>query len=253
MDDNSLRYYHKHLLCVDSTNRYIKDEAANLALEAPDANAFVVTADEQTAGRGQRGNSWQSQRCENLLVSILVNPSFLKVSRQFALSQTVALAVNATMAHFGIESQLKWPNDIYVGKRKICGILVELSWEGDTLADAIIGIGVNVNQSLFGEMDRIPVSMKMLLGADIPIDNVRDRLLGNFSYYYSLLQSGKEELITREYIASLLGYGKKMQYRNSSGNFTATIENVTPMGHLLLRCDDGALRTYAFKEVELLL
>lgn len=253
MDDKSLVYHYKHLLCVDSTNRYIKDEAANLALEAPQATAFVVTADNQTAGRGQRGNSWLSQCGENLLMSILVNPSFLKVSRQFALSQAVALAVQAAMADFGIDAILKWPNDIYVGKRKICGILVELSWEGDSLSEAIIGIGINVNQSQFPQMDKIPVSMKMLQGKEYSIDEVRNRVLHNFSEYYSLLQSGEEELIARKYVGSLLGYGEIMQYCDSEGYFSAAIEGVTPIGHLQLHCSDGSQKSYAFKEVELLL
>ncbi|MBR2301531.1 MAG: biotin--[Bacteroidaceae bacterium] len=253
MDDNSLKYYLKHLACIDSTNRYIKDEAIQLAIEAPYASAFVVTADKQTAGRGQRGNSWQSQGGENLLMSIMLYPTFLKVREQFLLSQVAALSVKATMAHYGIDAILKWPNDIYAGNRKLCGILVELSSVGDNLSDVVVGIGLNVNQMQFAPMDKVPVSMRMLKGEEYAVAKVRDVLLQEFSRYYSLLQSGSSEVVCKEYINSLLGYGEAMQYRDAAGTFFAAIEGIAPMGNILLRRTDGSLSSYAFKEVELLL
>lgn len=253
MDDNHLKYHLRHLACIDSTNRYIKDEARQLTLEAPDASAFVVTADKQTAGRGQRGNSWQSQGGENLLMSIMLYPLFLKVREQFLLSQVAALSVKSAMALFGVDATLKWPNDIYVGNRKLCGILVELSSLGDSLSDAVIGIGLNINQQQFAPMDKVPVSMRLLKEREFAVEEVRDALLREFSKYYSLMQSGGSDIICKEYMNSLLGYGETLQYRDSAGTFLATIESIAPMGNIQLRRTDGTLSSYAFKEVELLL
>ena len=142
---------------VDSTNRYLRDEADVLWNECAAEKRFVVVvAGHQTAGRGQRGNKWCSNAGENLLFSILVRPGEqLRVDKQFSLSQVVALSLHDTMRCYGIDAKLKWPNDIYVENRKLAGILVELDYSGAFVEQAIIGIGINVNQELFPEMDRI--------------------------------------------------------------------------------------------------
>ena len=95
--------------------------------------------------------------------------------------------------------------------------------------------------------------MRMLKGEEYAVAKVRDVLLQEFSRYYSLLQSGSSEVVCKEYINSLLGYGETMQYRDASGTFFAAIEGIAPMGNIMLRRTDGSLSSYAFKEVELLL
>lgn len=237
----------KRLGTIDSTNRYVREEAA--ALWSGGYNAVAVVAEHQTAGRGQRGNVWSSEQGRNLLMSLLVRPGgSLEVANQFLLSQTVAVAVHAAMACYGIDARLKWPNDIYVGERKLAGILIELDCRGAFVEQAVIGIGLNVNQSEFPPMDRVPVSMKMLLGRDIVLDDVLDTLLDCFSHYYGQMKLCRECVAT-EYVKLLLGYGEKRGFVDVNGAFEAVIEGVEPMGHLLLRRDDGSLSRYAFKEV----
>ena len=242
----------KRLDVVDSTNRYARDEADNLWVNGKDIVA--VTATHQTAGRGQRGNAWQSQSGNNLLMSIILRPGCaLEVANQFMLSQAVALSIHAAMKCYGIETRLKWPNDIYAGGRKLAGILVELDYSGAFVEQAIVGIGLNVNQTEFPPMDRVPVSMKMLLGKDIPVEDVLRDVLCLFNRYYGELRWGCKETISAEYRELLLGLGEQREYVDAEGTFTAVMEGIEPSGHLLLRRSDGTLSRYAFKEVEQLL
>lgn len=244
--------YIKCLDVVDSTNRYVRDEADNLWVDGKDFVA--VTATHQTAGRGQRGNAWQSQSGKNLLLSILLRPGCaLEVSGQFLLSQAVALSIHSAMECYGVETRLKWPNDVYAGNRKLGGILVELDYSGAFVEQAIVGIGLNVNQAEFPPMDRVPVSMKMLLGRDIPVEDVLHDVLCLFNRYYNELRWGSKETISSEYRELLLGLGEQREFVDSAGSFTATIEGVEPNGRLLLRRSDGSLSRYCFKEVEQLL
>ena len=243
--------YIKRLDVTDSTNRYARDEAVALWREAAGKQLVAVTARHQTAGRGQRGNVWSSKEGENLLLSMLVRPgSSLEVANQFLLSQAVAVSLHAAMKCYGIETKLKWPNDIYVGNRKLAGILVELDYSGAFVEQAIVGIGLNVNQTEFPPMDRVPVSMKMLLGKDIPVDDVLRDVIECFGRYYTGICTGEADAVATEYKELLLGIGEERHFVDSQGSFMATIEGTEPDGHLLLRSSDGTLSRYAFKEVE---
>ena len=241
------------LLAVDSTNRYVRDEATALWNKCGNYRGFVVvTAVHQTAGRGQRGNTWSSNAGENLLFSILIRPGgALEVKKQFLLSQAVALAIHDTMKCFGIDTRLKWPNDIYVGTRKLAGILLELDYSGAFVEQAIIGIGLNVNQEKFPPMDRTPVSMKILRERDIVLDDVLATILDFFEHYYAELRFGNRDAIAAEYCRLLLGIDKQHTFIDSNGRFDAVIQGVESNGHLLLKRSDGSTSRYAFKEVEM--
>lgn len=243
------------LSSVDSTNRYLRDEAASLfEKKGADGGFVVVTAEHQTAGRGQRGNVWNSNAGENLLFSVLVRPGdALAVTRQFLLSQAVALALHDAMEYFGIDVRLKWPNDIYVGNRKLAGILVELDYCGAYVEQAIIGIGINVNQECFPPMDRVPVSMKMLQGYGFVLDDVLEKFLRCFGYRYAELCGANADVLSDEYMRLLLGYNERRTFIDANGRFDAFVESVEHSGHLLLRRSDGVLLRYAFKEIEQLL
>ena len=239
MADKPGKIYRVHLDVVDSTNRYARNEAYKLKASAGDATIIAVTADNQTEGRGQRGNKWLSSGGENVLLTILVEPYFLAPVRD-------------AMLQYGIAVQLKWPNDIYVGKGKLAGILIELDCRADNIASAIIGVGLNVNQTLFAPMERVPTSMKMLECRDFDVNDVTNSILLSFTKRYSQIEECDSSLAD-EYKQSLVGWGVPMLYKDASGMFYAVIEDVEPDGHLLLRSGDGGLRRYAFKEVELCL
>ena len=243
-----------HLNTVDSTNRYVRDEAAALWKNRGTGDFAVVAAGHQTAGRGQRGNTWNSNAGENLLFSILVRPGeTLEVSKQFLLSQAVALSIHDAMKCHRIDTQLKWPNDIYAGSRKLAGILLELDYSGAFVEHAIIGIGLNVNQENFPPMDKVPVSMKMLRKRDFILDDVLATILDLFEHYYTEMRFGNRDAIAAEYKRVLLGMNERHTFIDRDGHFDAVIQDIESDGHLLLQRNDGSTGRYAFKEVEMVL
>lgn len=143
---------------LDSTSNYL----ASIADESP--HGFVVEAEAQTAGRGQRGNSWESEPRMNILMSVLLRPEGIAPSEQFLISQAVSVAIVRVLRHYLPEVRIKWPNDIYVGDRKICGILIENSITATKIIHSIVGIGLNVNQREFHSDAPNPVSMFQLTG-----------------------------------------------------------------------------------------
>ena len=129
-----------HLDSVDSTNNF----AAKLINDQICQNGAVILADEQTAGKGQMGNTWESERGSNLLCSIAWKPDNLSVNEQSKISWMVCLVLHKLLLRFGIEAEIKWPNDIYVGNQKIAGLLIENSIQQHVIKNSIIGIGIRV-------------------------------------------------------------------------------------------------------------
>ncbi|MDE5927427.1 MAG: biotin--[acetyl-CoA-carboxylase] ligase, partial [Duncaniella sp.] len=143
---------------LPSTSSYL----AGIAADAP--HGTVVMAREQTAGRGQRGNSWEAEPGCNITLSLLLRPEGLHPARQFVISQAVSLAIADLVSHFvAAPVSIKWPNDIYVDDRKICGILIENTITGTSIDRTIVGIGLNVNQTEFRSDAPNPVSMRQLM------------------------------------------------------------------------------------------
>ena len=132
-------------------------DSTNLdAVRGKDANSdkTVWFAEYQTAGKGQRGNKWSSHRGENLTFSILLKPTQIAAAGQDAISMVCAVGVVNYLGKLGLQAKIKWPNDIYIADRKICGMLMENFLDGDRLSVSICGIGLNVNQKEFP--DNIP-------------------------------------------------------------------------------------------------
>ena len=167
---------------VDSTN-----EEARRRISEID-NLSVLSALEQTAGRGQRGNKWTSNAGENLMFSVVLkfSPEYsgLDARDQFVLNEIAALSVVDFLRSHGIHAQIKWPNDIYVGSRKICGILIENSLRGNRLSSSIIGIGLNINQRNFDVNLPNPTSM-VLCRPDLNCHSVSPECNSDFSQYHS--------------------------------------------------------------------
>lgn len=240
---------------VDSTSSYIKRLIADSDPRLHEGLAVAAVA--QTAGRGQRGNSWEADPGMNITISVLLKPSNVAPAGQFAISEAVALAVAATVDRFlpeGMSSEVKWPNDIYVGTRKISGILIENTLCGSEILWCVCGIGLNVNQPEFRSDAPNPVSLRQLHGSSLDRDEVEWELYRQI------------ELFNREYIHHLpktaaalhSRYMEKLWRREgthrwcsvSDGEeFTAAIHSIASSGHMNLILPDSTLRTYAFKEV----
>ncbi len=142
---------------IDSTNLQAHRELPH----AEEGTVWV--ADFQTAGRGQRGNSWESSKGENLLFTILLRPDFVPVADQFSISQITALAIVKYLESKGLQPKIKWPNDIYINDKKICGILIEHTLSGANLSASILGIGININQMVFESDAPNPTSLLLEL------------------------------------------------------------------------------------------
>ena len=245
MDEDNIIIYDT----VDSTNTKIKE-----LLYLEDIPEFtVVAALFQTTGKGQGGNSWESERGENLTFSVLLMPHFLEPSQQFYLSKIVSLAINDTLTSYRIKSKIKWPNDIYVGDKKIAGILIENSIIGSKLSESFVGIGLNVNQEVFVSDAPNPVSMFNILGKVTFHEDLLEVLLISIDVAYEMLKAGEFEILDKMYMKHLYRSEGMHMYRDSEGEFMAEIMDVEPTGRLVLEDENGKVRRYTFKEVEFVL
>ena len=166
------------LASVDSTNNEARRRLDNND-ELPEIS--VIIADEQTSGRGQRGNSWEAEAGKNLLFSIVCHPDFLKASEQFVLSQAIALAVALTVNEVVVtdECRVKWPNDIYIGNKKVSGTLIECDLRGSNIETCIIGTGININQEVFHSDAPNPVSMAQIAGKEFDREALLSQILNS--------------------------------------------------------------------------
>ncbi len=233
---------------VTSTN----DKLKKLLTENELDEFTVVRADMQTAGKGQVGNSWESENGKNLTVSILLKPVFLDPGIQFYISKIVSLSILSSLKKFGIPALIKWPNDIYADDKKIAGILIENSIMGSNLAESTIGIGLNVNQKIFTSNAKNPVSMIHILNKETDLDEVLNELLNELDRFYRLLQSERIEEINNAYFENLYRKTGTFRFKDASGEFMAEISDVDPTGLLTLTDTSGNIRKYTFKEVEFL-
>ena len=186
---------------VDSTN----DEARRHISEID--NLSVVSALEQTKGRGQQGNRWSSQPGENLTFSLVVKDFRIKANEQSAISQTTALSLVDLLSRHEIKARIKWPNDTYAGDEKICGILIENSLKGSEIDWSIIGIGLNVNQTAFPEDLPNPTSMKLCTGNSNPYNTreILEEFMGIFTGYYREYLNGNGVLdrLEEQFVSNL--------------------------------------------------
>lgn len=236
-----------------STNTLMSQQLGSLA------GGTVILARSQSAGRGQRGNTWEAEPGKNVTMSLLLRQLPVGPRRQFAVSEAVALAVADTVEDLlggagGAGVAVKWPNDIYVGDLKIAGILIECGIMGDTMTHAIAGIGLNVNQTVFRSDAPNPVSVAQLTGHDgydvaaIAAD-IAARVLACLD-----IESFDADALHRRYLARLWRRsGTHMWRRRDSGaRFMASIAGVSPEGYLTLLPESASapLPPFAFKEVE---
>jgi len=247
---------------VDSTNvRLVTDR-----LVLP--GGTVYAAHFQTAGKGQRGNSWKSGKSENLTFSLLLKPTYLSAAQQFAISEAVTLGITDYLAARGVTAKIKWPNDIYVGDRKICGILIENFLGGAKLADSIIGIGLNVNQREFDPSAPNPTSILLETGEmSDPVSELPTLLESIFKWIKVLEKSDFDEL-EKEYLSRLYRLGEWHDFIDCRGNsdtitpttvlidghrFTGRIAGLAPGGLLAIETTSGEMLTFAFKELRFII
>ena len=234
---------------VDSTNSFLKTLLSN---SKPVPEGTVIMAESQYAGRGQQQNKWHSEPGKNLTFSILLTPSFLPVSQQFDLTRVVSLGVyEALHPILGDELKIKWPNDIYFADRKLGGILIETHLQGTRIKDAIIGIGLNINQEHFEAGAGNAISVKQILHKDYDLRTLLSEICGNIEAYYLKLKAGKHLLVRNTYLTRLYWLNQQRAFRSNGVVFNGTIVNVKDEG-LLVVDNNSELQEFSLKQIEFL-
>ena len=247
---------------VDSTNTQLLAARGSL----PSGTVFAALF--QRAGKGQRGNRWESRSGENLTFSYLFKPAALPAAAQFSLSQAAALGVAGYLAEKGVSTAIKWPNDILVGGRKICGMLLEHTLSADKLADSVIGIGINLNQRDFGSGAPNAVSLCAETGQNYDPQSELPLVVAQLEMYLALTASeAGRKTLAEAYLARLYRMGEWHTYldrreadpllpttRAVEGvRFEGCIRGISPEGLLRMERRDGTLLEFAFKEIAYIL
>ena len=230
---------------VNSTNAFLKELAHEQVIE----EGTVVVTRNQTAGRGQRGNSWESEAGKNITCSILLYPSFLPLQHFFLLSEAVSLGVKETLDAYTDGIAVKWPNDVYHNESKIAGILIENELSGNRYNLSVVGIGLNINQERFLSDAPNPVSLKQITGKNYDTEAILKELVKNVLYIYEQLKTEDFENLIRMYHEALYRKTGFHRYEDNEGIFNARIERVSDDGLLHLVTDRNEERSYAFKNV----
>ncbi len=231
---------------VSSTNDVCMSKVNEGAKEG-----LVVAARYQEQGRGQRGNIWESARNQNLTFSILIRPTFLQVVEQFYLSKVTALAITDWLSAY-IDNKtlkIKWPNDIYINNNKIAGILIENSFSGRNIDYSVIGIGINLNQTVFPDDVPNPTSLKLETQREYPVDQFMPEILNCFAARYEMLQNGYLENLDKDYFNLIYRKDIFCRYFADGNEFDAKIIDVLKTGELVLQNRMGQIKHFAFKEV----
>ena len=230
---------------VDSTNSYLSKILDDKEVE----EGLAVIANNQTEGRGQFKNRWESTKGLNILISFVIYPQFLNAERQFMLSKFTSLGIKYFLNDYLDDVKIKWPNDIYVKDKKIAGVLIENTLRSTVISSSVIGIGVNVNQTLFSSTIPNPGSLMLETAKSFDIDKLIVKLFVQLNFWYNRLINMEFDAINNEYLASLYQYNQQSDYHDNTGDFKATIVDIDLNGRLCLLDSDNQLRTYAFKEV----
>ena len=237
------------LNATDSTNTYLK----TLSFENTIADDTVVYAENQRQGKGQQGAVWVTEPGKNLTFSILKNFKTLQVANKVWVNCLVSLAIAEVLEGMAVPHiKVKWPNDIMSGNQKICGILIENVLQGQQLKKAIIGIGLNVNQTAFPNLPHAS-SLKLLLGETIPLmplllslsKRISENLGDLDTYSWGQLQHSYEKKLYRKDVPSV--------FEDALGNrFMGMIRTINTNGDLQVDLEEGTRQSYALKEIKLL-
>ena len=238
-----------HLPQCQSTN----DEIQLLLAEGKDRlpEGFLLSTDYQSAGRGQRGNRWDSEPGQNLLFSLFLRPVFLEPVQAFRLSACISLGLaRALEAEIPAGDQdglkLKWPNDLYFGDRKLGGMLIETVLSGNRIDRAIAGIGLNINQK---ELPPQAISLREMLGRELDREALLEKIHSSVMAEYRRLAEGGWQGIRSAYLSRLYRLARPAWYKLLDGTrFQALLKSVSEQGELILLCRDGE-KKFQFKEV----
>jgi BirA family biotin operon repressor/biotin-[acetyl-CoA-carboxylase] ligase len=231
---------------VDSTNNF----AANLLKSGELEHGTVILADEQTAGRGQRGAEWQSEGGSNLIFSVFVEYDNLTVENQAAINHWVALSVQQLLNELAISSKIKWPNDLLVDNYKIAGILIENQLSQSIVKSSIIGIGLNVNQIDFGVLKASRI--RKVLGEFKPNKEIAFQLIACLNQQMNAIVNQHFLELKTAYHQSLWKFGETVSFESKGIAKTGKIIGTNESGLLKMEID-AKVEVFDLKEIRFLL
>lgn len=235
---------------TESTNSFLKEWAIRNTLE----DFTVVVTKNQTKGRGQRDGSWQTIPGKNLTFSVLKQLGDFEMDRHFELNMSVSLAVHDTLNSYQIPRiKVKWPNDIMSGSFKICGILIENIIAGADVRQAVIGIGLNVNQTDFSGLPHAS-SLRLQTGRNFDLEEILQLLIQNLQKRMLHLVKEDAQALFEDYQSKMFRNGLASTFQSSDGAiFGGVIKGVSQAGKLLVRLEDEAVIAFDNKEIRLLI
>ena len=232
---------------TNSTNTWVAEHEPSVS------SPSLIYCISQTAGRGQRGNHWESEPGKNITASLVFHPENFPANEQFKISEAVAIALVEYLQEKGVEAIVKWPNDIYIGNKKICGILVEHMVMGKYITRSIAGFGLNLNQKEFLSDAPNPVSLTQLTGREYKLEEEIEEVANHLEKSITTLL---HENLHGKFLRNLYRHDDsyhKFYDKVRNETLEAKIHSVTPAGILILQTETGETRDYAFKEVEFII
>lgn len=232
---------------ISSTNDWLMSRISNQKFH----EGTVVVTSVQTDGKGQRGSIWYSQPHKSLTFSVLLKPSFLLPTNAFDLSICVALALSDSLNKLRSEFKIKWPNDIYFEDKKIAGVLIENQMNQSVYQNAVVGIGLNVNQLHFDDLSDA-ISLKQIIGIEFPVEKVMEHICESLEARYLMLRSGNFKDLKKAYLSNLYGLNQLQSFMVDNKKLNGKIINVLRSGFLQIELIDGEIRDYDIKEIKFL-
>lgn len=235
----------QYLPSCQSTN----DEASALIAQTDPAEGTLVITDHQIAGRGQRGNQWETKSGQNLTASFILKPTFLSANEQFWLNIAISLGIyDVLLPLVGDTLRIKWPNDIYTGDQKVGGILIENTLHGYDIAWSVVGVGLNINQTEFNYPTATSLQQQAPLPNTYDIPGLLSRLCETLEQRYLQLRSGQRDPLKISYLQTLYRYQEEHVFEREGHYFRGIIVGVDDAGRLAI-AQDGQVRYFGFKEV----
>jgi len=233
------------LLSVDSTNNY----AMEMLRQGHSKHGTVYFAYEQFAGKGQRGKQWQTHPGENIIISAVLDTSFLHVSNLFILSISMALGAHDFFSSFVPDNVfLKWPNDLYYNDRKTGGILIENIFRGKDWQNAVAGIGININQTVFDPSIANAISLQQITGKVYDAVQLAKELCTFLEKRYRQLQNHESEALLKKYNSILYKRGESMKFKKDNVVFSGIVKEVNANGQLIIEA--GSEQAFDVGEIE---
>ena len=234
---------------INSTNDYLKKLLQRQFVE----NFTIVTAENQTNGRGQMGSQWNVEEGKNLTFSVLVKDLLLEINHIFHLNVAVAVSIVEALSFLEIKDlAIKWPNDILAEGKKIGGILIENSIKSDGEIFSIVGIGLNINQKNFGDLPKAS-SLAVLKNQEFDKSEILTSILQNLGRNISMIMNKNTDPIWEKYHSVLYKNGIPMPFENvQNEKFMGIIQGVTQTGKLQVKLENNSVKSFEIKEVKML-